>query len=256
MSQFRSAAKAVARAFTPDTVCDNRGMTSASPAFDPTHPLQADRQRLNRILDVMYAKIHKILFSEKLRPGQRPSTERILRGTGVSADDVLAEAAVDLLLYQPDEVQVSWEAVGVQIARNKAVTALRAAGAGLRGTDDREPLRLLSTDTQRQTQDRDSDTTLLHMLAGDGVGPEEEYIELERSLKLRDFARDVLDEPSLYVFLTIHFGRGRRADIGRELRVTGQRVSQIYNEAYKRLLTHPNNPFKSDQSQQGGTDDH
>ena len=256
MSQFRPAAKAAVRAFTPDAVCDNSGMTSASPAFDPTHPLQADRQRLNRILDVMYAKIHKILFSEKLRSGQRPTTERILRGTGASADDVLAEAAEALLRYQPGEVQVSWEALGVRIARNKAVTALRAAGAGLRGTDDRESLRLVSTDTPRQTQDRDSDTTLLHMLAGDVVGPEEEYIELERSLKLRDFARGVLDEPSLYVFLTIHFGRGRRADIGKELRVSGQRVSQIYREAYERLVTHPDNPFKSDQPQQGGTDDH
>ena len=256
MSQFRSTAKALVRVFTRDAVCDNSGMTSASPAFDPTHPLQADRPRLNRILNVMYAKIHKVLFSEKLRPGQRPRTERILRGTGVSADDVLAEAAEDLLLYQPDEVQVSWEAVGVQIARNKAVTALRAARAGLRATDDREPLHLVSTDTQTRTQNRDSDTTPLHMLAGDGVGPEEEYIELERSLKLRDFARDVFDEPSLYVFLTIHFGRGRRADIGKELRVSGQRVSQIYREAYERLVTHPDNPFKSDQPQQGGTDDH
>ena len=254
MSQSHTAAKTGQRAFTPDTVCDNGDMASASPPFDSAHPLLADRQRLNRILDVMYAKIHRTLFSEDLPPGQRPRTERILPGTGDSADDILARAHADLLRYPADKLGGSWEALGVTIARNKAVSALRAAYAGLRETEHRESQYLVSTDAQ--IRDRDNGGTLGQVLASEVVGPEEEYIELERSLKLRDFARDVLDEPSLYVFLTIHFGRGRRADIGKELRLTGQRVSQIYREAYERLVTHPDNPFKSDQPHQGGTDDH
>ena len=230
-------------------------MTAASPAFDPTHPLQADRQRLDEIADVMYAEIHKTLFSERRRPGERPATERILSGSAVSANDVLAEAVEHLLRHPPSRLRESWEALGVTIARNKAVSALRAAGAGLRGTNHREPLHLVSIDTQSQTQDSDSAATVLQIPAN-GVDPEEAYIERQHSLKLRDFARDVLDQRPLEVFFAIHFEGRHRADIGEKLGVTGQRVSQIYRKAYEYLRTHPDNPFKSDQSQQGGTDDH
>ena len=219
-------------------------MTAASPAFDPTHPLLADRPRLDEIADVMYAEIHKTLFSENLRLGERPATERILRGSAVSADDVLAEAVEHLLLYPPSRLRLqdSWEALGFTIARNKAVSALRAAGAGLRGTKHREPLHLVSIDTQSQTQDGDSAATVLQMLPN-GVDLEEAYIERQHSLMLRDFARDVLNQRSLLVFFAIHFEGRYRADIGDELGVTGQRVSQIYREACERLRTHPNNPF-------------
>ena len=231
-------------------------MTSASPAFDPTHPLQADRQRLDQILDVMYAKIHKTLFSENLRPGQRPRTERILPGTGDSADDILARAHEALLRYPPKKLRGSWEALGYSIAHKKAVSAIRAAKAGLRRTDHREGLRLVSMDTLLETQDGESGATVLRVLRGDVADPEEEYIETERLLRLRDFAREVLDERSLHVFFAIHFEGRFRADIGKELGVSGQRVSQIYRKAFKRLEDHPDNPFKSDQSHQGGTDDH
>ena len=231
-------------------------MTSASPAFDPTHPLRADRQRLDEIANVMYAEIHKTLFSERLRPGERPPTERILPGTAKGADDVLAEAVEHLLRYRPDRLRESWEALGFSIAHRKAVSALRAAGAGLRGTDHRGPLHLVSIDTQSKTQDGDSGATVLQMLPSDIVDPEEAYIERQQSLFLRDFARRVLDERSLHVFFAIHFEGRFRADVGKELGVTGQRVSQIYQKASKRLRDHPDNPFKSDQSQQGGTDDH
>ena len=72
-------------------------MVLNSHAFDPEHPLLVDRERLERILDVMYAKIQKTLFPWR-RPGrrQKPETslfgdavgvELILDGTGVSADE-------------------------------------------------------------------------------------------------------------------------------------------------------------------------
>ena len=203
----------------------------------------------------MYAEIHKTLFSEPLHRGKRPEKERILPGSAVSADDVLAEAIKGLLLYPPSRLRDSWEALGVTIARHKAVSAVRAAGAGLRGTNHREPFRLVSIDTQSPTQDGDRTATVLQIPAN-GVDPEEAYIERQHSLMLRDFARDVLDQRSLEVFFAIHFKGRHRADIGEKLGVTGQRVSQIYRKAYECLRTHPDNPFQSDQSQQGGTDDH
>ena len=52
MSQFPAGVKPRAPAFTFDAVSDNRDMqTSSSQSFDPEHPLMADEDRLNPILD-------------------------------------------------------------------------------------------------------------------------------------------------------------------------------------------------------------
>ena len=84
-------------------------MTSPQPAFDPGHPLLADEERLERITDVMYATIQRTLFPwEAPRRRRRADDvddvggrERILDGTGVSADDVLSNALPELLRYPP-----------------------------------------------------------------------------------------------------------------------------------------------------------
>ena len=79
--------------FDVHSVCDNRVMASISAAFDPKHPLLADRKRLDEIADVMYAKIHKTLFAQHPGPRRSARSERILIGTAVSADDVLAPSS-------------------------------------------------------------------------------------------------------------------------------------------------------------------
>ena len=164
MSQFHAGVKPRAPIFTFDAVSDNRYMnTSNSPTFDPDHPLRADEDRLNRILNVMYAKIHKTLFPWS-KPGRRPGSESsqsnnaddpelILEGTGVSANDVLSEACEGLLLYPPERLHRTWEGLAVTIAENKANDALRSAGKGLRGTDHRTPLRLVSGGLEREGPD-------------------------------------------------------------------------------------------------------
>ena len=119
--------------------------------FDAEHPLLKDRERLERILDVMHARIQKILFPGSPRrrrrttphqPNDPDHTERILEGTAVSADDVLSDAAISLLDYSPDRLEGSWEGLAVRIARNKAVDALRASQKGLRRTEHRPPATL------------------------------------------------------------------------------------------------------------------
>ena len=231
-------------------------MNSTSPVFDPMHPLLVDRKRFDRILDVMYAKIQQTLFSEKLAQGRKSKTEQILRGTAVSAEDVLAEASEAILRYPVARLDGSWEALAVVISRNKAVSALRAAKAGLRGTEHREPLRLVSGDTYEEGAGRDSELAPFEVLPSDWGDPEEEYWETERALKLRNLARDVLDERSRYVFLAIYFEGRSRVEIGKELGVTGQRVGQVFREACEQLSTDPDNPFKADDLQQGGANDH
>ena len=125
-------------------------MSSTIHAFDPAHPLQADADRLNKIADVMDAKIRKVLRWPSRGLGKQPGrlghtspTERVLPGTGIGVEDILSEAVIALLSFPPAELRGTWEGLGVRIAHNKAIAALRAAGKGLRGTDQRPELRLI-----------------------------------------------------------------------------------------------------------------
>ena len=222
-------------------------------AFDPKHPLLSDMPRLEGVTDLMYATIHKTLFAVRPRRGNRPPDERILPATAVSADDVLQHALEALLKYPVARLNGTWEALGIGIAHKKAVDAIRREQAGLRGTEHRSPLRLVSTDAPQSTQDERS-TSLLD-LPDDAINPEEACVEMDRALKLRDFALDVLDERSLRIFFGVHFEGRHCAEIGEVLGLTGQRVGQLYRDAYECIAAHPGNPFKAEQSSQGGTDD-
>ena len=63
MSQFPGASKTRAPTFNLDAVFDKYfEIVSVSQAFDPEHPLLTDRERLDHIADIMYARIQKTLF--------------------------------------------------------------------------------------------------------------------------------------------------------------------------------------------------
>lgn len=227
---------------------------SISQAFDPEHPLLADGDRLDRIADVMYAKIQKTLFPES-RPSRRPriegsqtddaeGRERILEGTSISADDVLSEALVGLLQYPPNQLKGTWEGLAVRIAEYKAVDALRASQKGLRGTDHRHPINLVSADFRREGPDGEMEPSILDSLPSNWGDPEAEFFELDDALKLRDLAREVLDDRSRDVFFAVHFLDHTRKEVGQRLGLTSQRVGQIYKAALLTLEAHPDYPFK------------
>ena len=231
-------------------------MKSVSHAFDPEHPLRKDRVRLEGILDIMYAKIQKTLFPGSALQHRRATAsqldtarwiERTLTGTGASADDVLSEALIALLSYPPARLDGTWEGLGVAIAENKAVDALRAAEKGLRGTDHRPPLQLVSGDRERKGPDGEREPALFESLTGND-DPEAEYYALQDVLKLRDLAREVLDSRDQEVFFAIHFKGERRKEVGERLGLTGQRIGQVYNAVLRRLEAHPDYPFDSHQS--------
>ena len=224
-----------------------------SQAFDPEHPLQSDREHLERILDVMYAKIQKTLFPRNPRRRLRAETglstdvggsERILDGSGVSADDVLSEALIALLRYPPKRLKGTWEGLAVGIARNKAVDALRTSGKGLRGTDIRPELHLVSGDADGVGRDGEKEPLLFEGLHAIRGNPEDEYFALEAALEFRNLAREVLDDRALKIFLAIHFQGYSRKEIAERLGLTSQRIGQIYNDAARRLEAHPDYPFK------------
>ena len=255
MSQFPTGVKPRAPIFTFDAVSDSRYMkTSSAHKFDPEHPLMADEDRLNRILDVMYAKIHKTLFPWS-KPGRRSGSEAsqsnnvadaewILEGTGVSANDVLSDAQMSLLLYPPESLEGAWEGLAVKIAENKAVDALRAAGKGLRGTEHRTALHLVSGDHERDGPDGETEPAIFDTLPSNWGDPEVEFFVLQDVLKLRDLARELLNDRDQRIFFAIHFEGYSRKEVGDRLGLTGQRVSQIYNSALSTLETHPDYPFK------------
>ena len=235
-------------------------MTSPPPAFDPEHPLLEDRDRLDRIIKVMHGVIQRRLFSSDASSpygAADPSTdlggrERILEGTGMSSKDVLSKALVSLLQYSPEGIEDNWEGLAVTIARNKAIDAWRASQAGLRGTDHRDEMRVISGDAEREGPDGETEPPLLEMVPSTWPDPETEYLATETTLELRDLARAILSDREREVFFAIHFLGLTRREVGARLGLTGQRIGQIYNAACRRLEAHMNYPYETDRPSERG----
>src|SRR5487761_1718247 len=123
--------------------------SSVGPAGVPSagqpHPLLADRTRLDRIVSNMDITIQRTLYGHMLGDGQ----ERLLRG-GVSARDVLQEALLDLLRYDPARLTTSWEGLSVTIARRRAIDAVRESTKGRRAAtaaaDDPDEITVVAFD--------------------------------------------------------------------------------------------------------------
>ena len=218
-------------------------MESPAPVSGSEHPLLSDRARLDALLDVMHAQIHKTLHPLSSAPRKRGvGPERALVG-GVSADDVLQEALDDLLAYPLERVTGSLEALGVDIAKKRAVDARRASQKGLRGTSHRPELRVVSGDAEAQRDNGETTRPVWDVVSGEHASAEDEFLATQSVLDLRDLAREILDGQEQRVFFGIHFEHRTRRDIGEELGKTGQRVGQIYEQAMRRLEAHPRYPY-------------
>lgn len=251
MSESTNVVKTLAAAFTVDAVCDNGVMESVSGVFfDPEHPLAGDRQRLNRIADIMYGTIQKTLF--KASGGRRFTREQILEGGADTPDDVLRQALAALQQYPPGHLAGTWEGLAVTIARNKAVDAYRASQKSLGGTEHRDRLRLVSGDAEMDGPNGEMRAPILEVLPGDWDGPEVESERVEEALVLRNLAREVLDERERKIVFAILYDGYSRKEVGEKLGLTRQRVSQIFLDAVDRLKTDPNNPFTSGVAHEGG----
>lgn len=223
---------------------------SPAPASGSQHPLLSDRTRLDALLDVMYAQIHKILHPWSSATRQRGTgTEKALVG-GNSADDVLQEALDDLLAYPLDRVTGSLEALGVDIAKKRAVDGLRASQKRLGGTSHRPPLRVVSGDAEMQREDGEPAGRVWDVVPGERASAEDEFLATQSVLDLTGLARELLDDQEQRIFFGIHFGHRTRRDIGKEMGKTGQRIGQIYEKVLRRLEAHPRYPHKvTDDSQ-------
>ena len=223
------------------------------------HPLLSDRERLEAILDVMYIQIQKVTHPFRAAVGRGDAGarhERALIG-GESPDDVLQTATLALLSHPPSQLTTTWEALAVRIARNKAIDAIRRATSGRTR---------FSGDSER-TRDREIDVVPLST-AGGGQDPidalpadidaEAEFIASRQQLILLRLARELLSDRERQIFFEIHHLGISRAEVGRDLGLTGQRVGQIYRQAARRLLdaAHDDPAFRTlSDFGEGGADD-
>ncbi len=188
------------------------------------HPLVRDRARLDTIVDNMAAQIHRVIF----RSRRDPAAERALHG-GESADDVLQDALIALLEYDPARLRTTWEALSVGIARKKAFAALRRATRGRRSDrsdpDDPDRVTVIAfdptvTDITDESDDRD---------------PERAYERTQQQLVLLRLAREHLTGRERAVFFGIHFDGVTRAALAAEIGLTPQAVGQLYVRVVKSL---------------------
>ena len=217
--------------------------------FDPEHPLAGNRQRLDRVADIMFRTIEKTLY--KKCAGRRLTGEELLEGGAVTVNDILSDALADLLEYPPEQLEGEWEALATGIAHNKAVDALRASQKGLGETEHRDRLYLVAGDAERVGPSGEPQAPILSVLPGDWDGPEVECEQTEKALVFFDLVRRVLDERERKIVFAILKGC-RRKEVGQELELTSQRVGQIFSDAMNRLAVDPNNPFTSVDMQEGG----
>lgn len=188
------------------------------------HPLLADRVRLERITSNMDLTIQKIIYRRVLIEGE----ERVLCG-GVSVRDVLQEALLDLLRYDPMALSGSWEALSVTIAQRRAIDAVRASVRGRRAgdaaADDPDEINIVAFDPTLQQH---------NLAAGTDEEPERAFARNEQQRVLLRLARD-LPEPQRTIFNAIHFQGRTRAAVSKEVVLTPQRVGQIHAATLRTL---------------------
>jgi RNA polymerase sigma factor (sigma-70 family) len=188
------------------------------------HPLVVDRIRLDRITDNMGAQIHRVIHGR----GRDATSERALHG-GESADDVLQEALIALLEYDPARLRTTWEALSVGIARKKAFAALRRATRGRRrgasSTGDPDDVTVVSLDPM-MTDIRDNSAT---------ADPELVFERTQQQLVVLRLAGERLTGRERRVFFGIHFDGVTRAELADQVGLTPQGVGQLYLRVVKAL---------------------
>lgn len=190
-----------------------------------SHPLLVDRVRLEKIKRNMHVQIQLVLH------GRRTSddVERALPG-GASVDDVLQEALLALLRTAPHMVRASWEALSVQIARNKAKDALTDSTRGRR-SPDAEPgspddVSVVSLGELLDTADTDST-----------MDPEAAFVVAEQHLVLLRLARETLTERERLIFFSGYYNTRTNRALGEQLGISGQAVGQQYRRILRDLYT-------------------
>lgn len=202
------------------------GGSAEDASVSQPHPLLADRPRLDRILSNMHVTIQRVMYGRQLGH----DGERLLHG-GVSARDVLQQALLELLHYDPVKLTTTWEALSVTISRRRAIDAVRDSTKGRRPAsaeaDAPDALTVVSLD--EIIDDRTGADTSVWS------DPEQAFIHNEQQKVLRRLIR-ALPEPARTIVDAIHYRQRSRVEVGKLVNLTPQRVGQIYATTLPTLL--------------------
>lgn len=203
------------------------------------HPLLSDSDRLDTILDRVHDRIKKVLFKGKGPPRGRGSSEPSIRG-GVSVEDVLQEVFQDLLTHaatQSEDRNEEWAPLANSMADNKSKDALDRANKGLKATEARSELTVVSADALARRDYERPDPK---------VDTEEEALGNLRAQQMEGLIRELLTTDERWLFVQIMHLRRTRKSIADELGLTGQRIGQRYEQILRRLESDPRNPYRND----------
>lgn len=196
------------------------------------HPLWLDYERLEAITQRMWLEIQKVMFpSRPRRPLRSPGKTELTVVGGDSLDDVFNEAVHALLQYDPDR-DVNWEAVGITIARRKAVDAVRNATKHRRLPDGSE-IGITSLDVDSEEGER-----LVDGLADPGDLTEDEAVDrvlrADRLLAFREVAGEVLPQRDRDIVFRVARGETKAA-IAKDVGLTAPGVLYIYLTSLRKI---------------------
>jgi RNA polymerase sigma factor (sigma-70 family) len=196
------------------------------------HPLWLDREHLEAITQRMWLEIQKVMFPNKpRRPLRSPGKTELTVVGGTSVEDAFSEAVHALLQYAP-ESDVNWEAVGLTIARRRAIDAVRTATKHRRLPDGSE-IGITSLDLENEEGE-----LLVDEPADPGDPTDDEAIDrvlrADRLLALRKAADELLPQRDRDIIFRVTRGETNVA-IAKAVGLTAQRVGQIYGESLRKI---------------------
>lgn len=196
-------------------------MTEPARPDPSSHPLLADRPRLERIKNNMHVQIQRVLH-----PRGSGAGERVLAG-GESVEDVLQEALLDLLRCDPAKLTGPWEALSVVIARNNAKDALTRATRQRRADDPEQgshgEVNVVSAETVADVADPDP-----------YIDPDVAFTIVEQHRVQLTLARQLPDQDR-GIFFPIYYHGATMMSVAAGLGITPQAVGQRYRRIARDL---------------------
>lgn len=193
------------------------------------HPVVADVDLRERVLDVMWFRIQKTISPGQLPQRRSPSTADLQLAGGIRIDVVLNAALHGVLRLDPAELRTTWEGLAATIAHRQAIQAIRENTKGRR-IDGRE-VSVVSIDAEDE-----NGATLADHLLDELADPEAEATALLQARVIHRVAHEVLNQRDLDIFMRRHYMGQPLSGIASLHGLTEPGARHVYVEAAKKVL--------------------
>ncbi len=204
-------------------------LTPAERPYPENHPVLVDEALRERVLDIMWRRIQKMV-SPTIPPRRRStSTADLQMAGGIRADAVLNDALDAVLHFDPVKLTGSWEGLAATIAHRRAVQAVRDNTKGRKRAEK-------EIDIESIDREGPNGMTLADDLVDELADPGAEAIALGQERILQRLAGELLSERDRDIYYRVHYLGHTRAAVGELHGLTGPGVGYVYVSAAKRLL--------------------